>query len=169
MNKIRVVGATLVQLLAAALLLALLWSLFRFAMGLRWAKLSREEQRRSLEAEGKRVVAELPLEAGVVFLLEDAAAFAWGAARAEKAGLLGARLLLNGAVIREARRGGAELPSPPVPEEYDGRERWDVVLYLRGAAPVTVPCGTRREGVSREAASAVFEAVRIALGDAEGA
>jgi hypothetical protein len=160
---------TFIQLLALAALSALIWSLFRFSMGLRWAKLSREHQRLALEARGQRVVAELPLPGGVEFFLEDAEAFAWGGARVEKASLAGARLLLNGAVMGEARRPGADLASPPSPEEHEGRERWDVALYPRASGPVTVPCGTLREGVSREAAAEVFAAVRQALGGPEEA
>jgi hypothetical protein len=158
----------LVRLLALAALLALLWSLLRFAMGLRFAKLSREEQRRALEVRGHRVVAELPLEEGVVFFTEEPAAFAWGEARVEKQSLVGARLVLNGAVVAEARRAAAALPAPIAPAPYEGRERWEVVLYARGTPPLTVRCGTLREGVSREAATAVFEAARGALGDGEG-
>jgi hypothetical protein len=163
------VAATLVKLLALAALLALLWVLFRFAMGLRYTKLSRDAQRRQLEARGQRVVAELPFDDGVCFFTEDAEAFAWWDARIEKQALAGARLVLNGAVMGEARRAATALPSPTAPEAYAGRERWEVVLYPRGAAPFAIPCGTLREGVSREAATAVFEAVRKALAGEEGA
>src|ERR1051326_1997992 len=50
----------LIQLAAALLLLIFLWRAFRFAMGLRWGRVQREQARRDEEARGRRVVAELP-------------------------------------------------------------------------------------------------------------
>ena len=103
-----------VQVLAGAILLFLLFSLFRFAMGLRWAKVSREAARAEVEGEGRRVVAELPLATGeVVLLTEDEEGFAWGAgARVDKSGLVGVRMRLNGGVLAEHVREGARLPPP---------------------------------------------------------
>ena len=57
---------------------------------------------------------------------------------------------------------GRPLPDPPAPEDYEGRERWDVALYLTDGRTEPVPCGSLREGVSREIAIRVFEAVRAA-------
>jgi hypothetical protein len=151
----------LIQLAAALLLAAALWMLFRFAMGLRWAKVSRERARETAEAHGRRVVAEIPLAGDeLVFFEEDAGAFHWAGQRASKADLEGARLLLNGNVVGSAMRAGSALPAPPLAEEYEGRERWDVLFYLRGGRTAQVPCGTLREGVSREIAARVFEAAR---------
>jgi hypothetical protein len=151
----------LMQLLAGLVLLAALWMLFRFAMGLRWAKVSREGARSEAESRGRRVVAEIPLSAGeLAFFQEDAQRFYWGDRRVAKSELSGARLLLNGNVVGSFSRAGAALPDPPVAEEYEGRERWDVLLYLQDGATDRVPCGTLREGVSREIAARVFEAVR---------
>jgi hypothetical protein len=59
-----------------------------------------------------------------------------------------------------APRAHAGLPAAPPAEEYEGRERWDVLLHLREGRTESVPCGTLREGVSREIAARVFEAVR---------
>ena len=56
------------------------------------------------------------------------------------------------------------LPEPPLAEAYEGRERWEVELYLRDGRRLQVPCGTLREGVSREAALAVFAAVKDGAG-----
>ena len=50
---------------------------------------------------------------------------------------------------------------PPPAEGYEGRERWDVFIYCRDRTEA-VPCGSLREGVSREIAGRVFEAVRRA-------
>jgi hypothetical protein len=150
----------ILQIVAAAVLLVFLWSLFRFAMGLRWAKLSREEARASEQARGRRVVAEIPQRDGLLLFLEDADGYSWGSLRAERGVVVGARALLNGAVIAAFARPGVALPEPPAHEAYEGQERWDVLLYLDGAPPLAVPCGTLREGVSREIALCVFGAVR---------
>ncbi len=146
-------------LVAIAFVLSL-WSLFRFAMGLRLAKRRRERARLAEEQEGRRVVAEIPQGDDVVFFIEDAAGFAWGSQHAARADVIGARMLLNGGVMGTWTRPGASLPEPPPAEEYEGRERWDVLVYERSGAVRIVPCGTLREGVSREIASRVFEAIR---------
>ena len=52
------------------------------------------------------------------------------------------------------------LPEPPSAEDFEGRESWDVVLYLEDGGTCVVPCGTLREGVSREIAARVFHATR---------
>ena len=138
-------------------LLALLWSIFRLSMGLRWAKVSRESARREEEGRGRRIVAELPSSDGTLgFFAEDHAGFYWPAGEAGKSALRGARLLLNRGVIAAAVRAGATLPDPPLAEPYEGRERWEVVLYGEGSERKTVDCGTVREGVSREIATRVF-------------
>jgi hypothetical protein len=157
----------LLQTLAAAALIVLLWSLFRLAMGLRWTKLSREASERAERERGRRVVAELPAADQVVLFLEDAAGFAWGEQRVAKSEIAGARVLLNGGVIGAWAR-QRQLPDPPLAEVYEGRERWEVELYLADGRRLQVACGTLREGVSREAALAVFEAVRRGAAAASG-
>ena len=155
---------TLIQLAAGGLLLLLVWRAFRLAMSLRYTRLLRDEERRAEEARGRRVVAEVPSHEGEVYLfLESPDAFEWRGRRLAKADVLGARLLLNGGLMASVARSGATLPEPGAPEEYEGRERWDVRFYPKDGAAVDVPCGMLREGVSREAARAVFEAVRSAL------
>src|SRR5262245_31715322 len=153
-----------IRAVAVLALLALLWSLSRLAMGLRWSKVSREEARQQVEARGRRVVAELPSADGELgFFAEDHAGFYWPRGEAGKSALRGARLLLNRGVIASAARPAVALPDPPAPEPFEGRERWEVVLYLLGGESRVVDCGMLREGVSREIASRVFEAVRAAL------
>jgi hypothetical protein len=147
------------SLVAIAFALSL-WRLFGFAMGLRFAKRSRERARLAQEQEGRRVIAEIPLDDDVVFFIEDAASFSWGTQSAARADVIGSRLLLNGGVMATWARPGASLPEPPAAEAYEGGERWDVMLYERDGAGRAVPCGTLREGVSREIASKVFEAIR---------
>jgi hypothetical protein len=154
---------TLIQLAAGGLLLLLIWRAFRLAMALRFDSAARDGERRTEEARGRRVVAEIPSHKGEIYLfLETAEAFEWQGRRMAKAEVLGCRLLLNGGLMASAVRPGITLPEPGAPEEYEGRERWDVRLHSASGA-VDVPCGTLREGVSRDAARAVFEAVRASL------
>jgi hypothetical protein len=162
------VTATLVQFLAAALLLVVLWRLFRVAMGLWVAKLDREEARRATEARGGRVVVEIPTADGATFFVDETDAFRWGAAAARKADVAGARLLLNGAVVTVVARNGAQLPLPAAVAVQEERESWAVELHLLDGRTMTVPCGTLREGVSREIAARVFAAVRDGVGGGPG-
>ncbi|HET8647612.1 MAG TPA: hypothetical protein VFO85_19090, partial [Vicinamibacteria bacterium] len=143
-----------------AALLALLFWAFRLAMGLRWAKVEREQARRRQLETGRRVVAELPLPEGVSFFSEDEAALHWEGRSLRREEVAGARLLLNSAVVSAAARPGFALPDPPAPEDEPGREKWEVMAYLRNGQALTIRCGSVREGVSREAARAVFDALR---------
>ena len=154
----------IVQVLALLALVLALWTVFRFAMGLRWAKVSREGARAAEQARGRRVVAEIPVsEDEVVFFLEDDAGFYWGGRQARKREVRGARLLLNGGVMASFARNGDALPHPSTPEEYQGRERWEVVVYLEDGTEERIACGGLREGVSRDMAARVFEAIRSAV------
>jgi hypothetical protein len=148
-----------VKLTAALLLLALLWAMFRFAMGLRWAKLSREAEVRGEEARGRQLVAEIPLPQTLVLFMEDAASFHWAGVELRKADLSGARTLLNGAIVSAF---GSRLPEPEAAEAGEARERWEVVFYLRDGSERRVACGSLREGVSREIATRIFDAARRA-------
>ena len=153
-----------IKIVALLALVALLWSLFRLSMGLRWAKVSRESARQEEEARGRRIVAELPSPEGTLgFFAEDHAGFYWPGGEAGKSALRGARLLLNGGVVSAVARPAAALPEPPAAESFEGRERWEVALYPADGRTRTVACGMVREGVSREIATRVFEAVRAAV------
>ena len=154
------------QAVAALAFLLFAFSVFRLAMGLRWAKVSREAARSEVLHAGRRVLAELPLPTGeVAMLVEDATGFAWGDRRCEKAEIGGVRMRLNGGVLAEFAKDGVRLPSPEPPEEYEGRERWDVALFGADGLLESIPCGVLREGVSREVAATVFAAVRSAIAD----
>lgn len=158
------IPAVVVQILAVLALILLLWTIFRFAMGLRWAKVSREDARAAEQAQGRRVVAEIPLsDDEVVFFVEDEAGFYWGGRQARKREIRGARLLLNGAVVAGVSKDGERLPEPDAAEEYEGREKWEVALFMDAGRTERVACGTLREGVSREIAGRVFAAVRSAV------
>jgi secondary thiamine-phosphate synthase enzyme len=130
----------LIQLLAGLALLAVLWMLFRFAMALRWAKVAREQARSEAESRGRRVVTEIPLSGDeLAFFQEEGERFHWGGRSVAKAEIKGARLLLNGNVVGAFSRPGAALPEPPPAEEYEGGERWDVLLYLTSRLTMNVP------------------------------
>jgi hypothetical protein len=154
----------IVQIVALVALTFLLWMIFRFAMGLRWAKVSREDARAAEQARGRRMVAEIPLsDDEIVFFVEDEAGFYWGGRQVRKRDVRGARLLLNGAVMAGVSRDGERLPEPSASEEYEGRERWEVLLFMDAGRTERIACGTLREGVSREIAGRVFEAARVVL------
>lgn len=159
------VPVKLIQVAAALALLATVWRLFRMAMALRYAKVVREEARAVEEARGRRVVAEIPDGEGLLLFLEDEAGFYWGESALRKPEIVGARLLLNGGVLGAFNRVGVVLPGAPVPEEFEGRERWEVLLYRADGSTQTVRCGTLREGVSRDIAGRVFAAVRTSTVD----
>ena len=150
-----------VQVAAAALLVVLLFSVFRYAMALRAAKVARQSWREAEESRGRRVVAEIP-GAGddMTLFLEDDDGFYWGATDVRKREVAGGRLRLNRGILASWSRPGIVLPEPESAEDFEGRETWDVVLYLEGGATRVVPCGTLREGVSREIAARVFRATR---------
>ena len=159
----------LIQVLAFAAFLAVLFSLFRYAMGMRYTKVVREAERKAAEAEGRRVVAELPLSSGQVLIFTEAPLhFAWGEHRVAKSDITGVRLRLNGGILAEHTREGIRLPPPSLPDEFEGRETWDVTLYCPEGPLASIPCGTLREGVSREVASTVFAAVQKAIASPGG-
>jgi hypothetical protein len=152
-----------VKILAGIGLLALVWVLLRYALALRYAKITRERSRAEEEARGRRVVAEIPLAEGLSFFTEDGEAFHWAGRDVRKSDIAGVRMLLNGAAVAGLARPGAALPELPPAESHEGRERWEVALYLRGGGTAVVPCGSLREGVSREIATRVYEAARAAI------
>lgn len=158
-------SARFVRIAAAALFLAVVWMLLRFALGLRYARVAREQER---EAQTGTVVAEIPSAEGEVgFFVEEADAFTWPGGRAAKGEIVGARLLLRGGVIGSVARLGVDLPPAGPADAFEGRERWDVVLHFRDGRTATIACGTLREGVSREVAARVFERVRASIGAQE--
>jgi len=151
------------RVLAGLLFLFLLGWLARLALALRFAKLDREEARLAEEAQGRRVVAELPRgHSGTQFLLEDGTSFRWGEATLSKEDIAGARLLLNGGVLQEFAGKGAVLPPLDPPRELEGGELWSVLVYRRSGGRAEIPCGALREGVSREIAGRAFAAMQAA-------
>jgi hypothetical protein len=151
-----------IKVVALLVFFFVVFHLFGYAMALRSAKRTREREREAEEARGRRVVAELPLADGIVLLTEDESDLRWGDARITKAEVEGGRVLLNGGILREFARRPGVLPPPVPPEEFEGRERWEVAVFLEGGRVLRIPCGTLREGVSREVAARVYEALERA-------
>jgi len=138
----------------------------------------RKQRRRAREHEqglGRRIVAEIPAESGLTLFTEDVRQFHYGARAIDKDGILGARILINGAAIatcasgRRATRGGLEMHADAIDDRPEGiaRDRWDVVIDARDGA-VIVECGAIRERVSQELARAVFDAVKADLKRQDG-
>ena len=150
-----------IKVAAATALAVVLFSIFRYAMALRSAKVARQSWREAEESRGRRVVAEIP-GAGddMTLFLEDDEGFYWGAEEVRKRQVTGARLRLNRGILATWARPGVVLPEPLSAEDFEGRETWDVMLYLEDGATRVIPCGTLREGVSREIAARVFQATR---------
>jgi len=162
-----------IEIIASLVLIVALFGFFRFAMGLRYAKILREQALQRESSRGRRVIAEVPTPEGTIELFrEDDAEFYWSGDRISKRGLSGVRLVLNGAVMAQVQIPDAVLPVAPVPEEFEGRERWEVVAYHATSDPTLIACGNLREGVSRDAARAVYDALKSAceaeVADASG-
>jgi hypothetical protein len=152
-----------VKILAGIGLLVLVWVLLRYALALRYAKIARERSRAEEESRGRRVVAEIPADEGLALFTEDQDRFYWAGREVRKREIAGVRMLVNGAAAATAARPGAALPDPPAAESSEGRERWEVVLYLRDGGAALVRCGSLREGISRDIAARVYEAARAAV------
>ena len=149
------------RIAAGAALALILFSIFRYAMALRAAKVARLSWREAEESRGRRVVAEIPGPGDAVTLfLEDEGGFYWGADEVRKPEIAGGRLRLNRGILATWARPGRALPEPESAEDFEGRETWDVVLYLEDGRTRVIPCGTVREGVSREIATRVYHATR---------
>ena len=155
------------DLLAVGLVVLLVLLALSMATTLRWRYRDHARIRGRLREEGRRVVAEVPVEDRLEFFSEDAGAFYWAGRTIPKREIRAARLLISGAPLStvRARRGGlSEASDPPdgaaAPEVE--RERWDVAIETDHER-VLVEFGAIRQQVSQELARSVFEAVRRAV------
>ena len=148
--------------------------LFLFALGLastlRFHRLSRERERRRLQAAGRKVIVEVPTRDGLTLFSADEDHFHWGEAAIAKDNIRLVRVLINGSPIATytARRCPSNAPgsSGAFADRPDGiaHDRWDV-LVRTDAGDALVECGSIRERVSQELARRVFDAVKA---DMEG-
>ena len=155
------------DLLAVGVVVLLVLLALSMATTLRWRYRDHARIRGRLREEGRRVVAEVPVEDRLEFFSEDAGAFYWAGRTIPKREIRAARLLISGAPLAtvRARRGGAPAASDPpdaaaAPEVE--RERWDVAIET-GGEQILVECGAIRQQVSQELARSVFDAVRRAV------
>ena len=124
-----------IQIVAGVALAVVLFSIFRYAMALRSAKVARQSWREAEESRGRRIVAEIPgVGDDMTLFLEDDDGFYWGAEEVAKRQVAGGRLRLNRGILASWARPGVVLPEPQSAEDFEGRETWDVVLYLEGGA-----------------------------------
>jgi hypothetical protein len=153
------------DVVAALVAVGLLIFAALLAISLHLARARRDAARRQLEANRRRLVAELPLGAAITIVSEDADAFYYGDVRIDKASLHAARLLLNDTPLAvassnrepvDARTAGA------MSAEAFERDRWDVALET-DSGTVVIHCGGIRERVSQDLARRIFEAAEAVI------
>jgi hypothetical protein len=176
------------DLVAGIVALGLLVVAASLATTLHFFRRRRFSAREAERARGRTIVAELPTSDDLTLFSEDPDRFYYGERTIDKALIVAVRVLINGEPIAEViarshphtpamnlatQRGwGGGGPAPPdrgtepgAPEVTDdppegiARDRWDVAIESV-TGTVIVECGAIREGISRELAQAVFEAVR---------
>ena len=153
------------DILAALVAILLIFFALRLATALTRDRRERHGARASIEADGRKILAEIPSDAGLVFFTEAAEAFHLGDRPIPKAAITAARVLINGAPIAVAaspdHRAAAAIPSDLVQQRPEGlaRDQWDVAIDTDDET-VIVPCGAIREQISQELARAIFEAVK---------
>jgi hypothetical protein len=138
----------------------------------------RKQRRRARENErtlGRTIVAEIPAQDELALFTKDARQFHYGARSIDNDRIVGARILINGAVIASCTSGrraipdSARLTADAIDDRPEGiaRDRWDVAIdSLDGT--LVVECGAIRERVSQELARAVFDAVKEELERQDG-
>ena len=153
------------DVVAALVAVALLFFALRMATALTRDRRRRRGEREAIVAGGRRIVAEIPSDEGLVFFSEDAESFHAGDRPIPKAAIRAARVLINGApiavTVRPGREAAATLSSELVQERPEGlaRDHWDVAIETDDG-PVIVPCGAIREQISQELARSIFDAIK---------
>jgi len=150
---------------AAFVALALLIMALSLATTLHFHRRRRLAARAEEEAQGRRIVAELPTDDRLVLFTEDPDAFHYGDRRIDKKDIAAVRVLINGVPIaavisarheREAARHPTSFEDRP---EGIARDRWDVAIETIGDT-ILVECGAIRERISQELARTIFDAVK---------
>ena len=153
-------------LVAIVVVLVLLVMALGMATSLQWYRRRHTRQRRFLEAQGRRVVAEVPVPDGLAYFSEADEAFFWGDQLIPKDEIRAARILISGAPLSSIR--SSRFPASPETQASSTepgaveRERWGVEIEL-GDATVLVECGSIRQQVSQELARSIYESVRRAI------
>ena len=153
------------DVVAALMAVALLFFALRLATTLTRDRRKRGSEREAIAASGRRILAEIPSDTGLLFFTEDTEAFHFGERPLPKAAITAARVLINGAPIAVAaspdHRDAATISSELIQERPEGlsRDRWDVAIDTVEDT-VLVPCGAIREQISQELARTIFDAVK---------
>ncbi len=153
------------DVVAAMIAILLVFFALRLATALTRDRRKRRGEREAIAAGGRKILAEIPSDEGLVFFTEDEETFHLGDRPIRKAAVTAARVLINGAPIavaaRPDHRAAAAIPSDLVQQRPEGlaRDRWDVAIDTEGDT-VIVPCGAIREQISQELARNVFDAVK---------
>ena len=157
------------DLVAAVVALALVLGALSLATTLTVYRKRRRRARASEQAQGRRIVAEIPGDDDLRLFTEDERQFHYGAASVDKDRIAAVRVLINGAPIAAyVSRRQANEASAIQPTSFDdrpegiARDRWDVAIE-RQDGTLLVECGAIRERVSQELARAVFDAVKSEL------
>ena len=135
---------------------------------LRRYRLKREETINQETSRGRQIIAELPIDQGLVLFTEDSTHFYYGERRINKLSIQVVRILINGSPIASYAVQGVTLPtndqSPLFEDQPEGiaRDRWDVLIKT-SSETVLIKCGAIRERISQELGRKIFDAIKEAL------
>jgi hypothetical protein len=153
------------DIVAAFVAIALLLVALSLATTLHSNRRRRQTARNAEEAQGRRIIAEIPTDERLVLFTEDDTGFHYLGREITKADIAAVRVLINGSPIaavtstrhaREAARHPTRFEDRP---EGIARDRWDVAIETVSDT-VLVECGAIRERISQELARTVFDAVK---------
>jgi hypothetical protein len=153
------------DLIAALVAAALVLGALSLATTLTFYRKRRRRTREEEQAQGRRIIAEIPVEDDLRLFSEDDRQFHYGQQTVDKDRIAAVRVLINGAPIAAyvAKRFAANAALQPTSfddrPEGIARDRWDVAIE-RPDGVLLVECGAIRERVSQELARAVFDAVK---------
>lgn len=156
------------DLIAGLVAVMLLIAAVRLAAALAGYRRQRQMEHDALRASGRRVIAELPVAAGLAIISEDEGCFYGGERAIDKNLIRAVRVLINGSPMAGyvSRRfpvvAAQQTASFDDPVEGIARDRWDVMIETT-TETVLIECGAIRERVSQELARRVFEAVKADL------
>jgi len=156
------------DLIAALVAAALLLGALSLATTLTVYRKRRRRTRDAEQAQGRRIIAEIPGDDDLRLFTEDERQFHYGTQAVDKDQIAAVRVLINGVPIAAyiAKRFATVTTLQPTTfedrPEGIARDRWDVAIE-RPDGVLLVECGAIRERVSQELARAVFDAVKREL------
>jgi cbb3-type cytochrome oxidase subunit 3 len=160
---------TLRDFIAALFAIALLLGALSLATTLTVYRKRRRRTRDEEQAQGRRIIAEIPGDDDLRLFTEDDRQFHYGTQAVDKDRIVAVRVLINGVpiaayVARRFAHAAAALHPTSFEDRPEGiaRDRWDVAIEQSDGV-MLVECGAIRERVSQELARAVFDAVKREL------